>query len=83
MNRKLVIETIKRELARVHSNCKVIHSISERDNIDIFTLVKDNVYLAVPVFGMNEIINLYDNPIPVIMLDIMYRLMNFMENISK
>lgn len=83
MQREIVIETIKHDLSRVHGGIKVIHKVSEKDNIDIFTLIKDNIYLAIPVYGMDTIIELYDDPIPVIMLDIIFRVMNFMQNISK
>lgn len=82
MNRQKVIEVIKGELTRTHGGIKVIHTVL-KDDIDTFTLIKDNIYLCVPVFGMDRIIELYDEPIPVIMLDIMFRLMNFMQNISK
>lgn len=83
MNRKIVIEVIKGELSRVHSGIKVIHSRTEKDNIDLFTLINDNIYLIIPVFDMDIIINSYDDPIPPIMVDIMFRLMEFMQNISK
>lgn len=83
MNRQKVIEIIKGELSRVHSGIKVIHDVTERDNIDVFMLINENIYLAIPVVDMDEKINKYSDPIPHIMLEIMFRLMEFMEKISK
>lgn len=83
MKREIVIETIKRELSRVHNGIKVTHNRDEKDKIDLFILSNDKIYLAIPVFDMDKLINTYDNPIPVIMISIMFRIMEFMENISK
>lgn len=83
MNRQLVIETIKRELAITHSGIKVVHNRFVKDKIDLFTLIHEKIYLAIPVFDMDKIIDTYDDPIPEIMLDVLFRLMEFMRNISK
>lgn len=83
MNRKIVIETIKHDLSRVHSGIKVLHTRIEKNNVDLFTLINENIYLSIPVFDMDKIINTYDDPIPFIMIDVMFRLMEFMKNISK
>ena len=83
MNREKVIEIVKGELRRVHGGIKVVHSRDVKNNIDLFTLINENIYLSIPVFDMNEKIDKYVDPIPVIMVDLMLRLMEFMEKISK
>lgn len=82
MNRKIVIETIKRELSITHNGVKVVHNRSEKDKIDLFTLIHEKIYLTIPVFDMDKIIDTHDNPIHIIMIDILFRLMDFMKNIS-
>lgn len=83
MNRKIVIETIKRELSTTHSGVKVVHNRCEKDKIDLFTLIHEKIYLTIPVFDMDKIIETHDDPIPVIMIDVLFRLVEFMKNISK
>lgn len=83
MNREKVIEIVKGELRRVHGGVKVVHSRDVKNNIDLFTLINENIYLSIPVFDMNEKIAAFDNPIPAIMVDLILRLMEFMKKISK
>lgn len=83
MNREKVIEIVKGELRRLHAGIKVVHIRDKKHNIDLFSLINENIYLSIPIFDMDEKIDTYDDPIPVIMLDIMFRLMEFMKKITK
>lgn len=83
MNREIVIKIVKGELSRVHNGIKVDHKRDEKHNIDLFTLINENIFLSIPVFDMNEKIDKYADPIPDIMVDLILRLMEFMEKISK
>lgn len=83
MNREKVIEIVKGELSRVHCGIKVVHSRDVKHNIDLFTLINEKIYLSIPVFDMDEKIDAFDDPIPAIMVDLILRLMKFMEKISK
>ena len=71
MNRKILIENVKRELSRIHKGIKVIHA-RDKDDIDIFILISENIYLAIPIKGIDRIIEDFeDNAFHIIMIKLL------------
>ena len=82
MNRKILIENVKSELSSIHKGIKVIHARTKKEDIDIFILISENIYLAIPIKGIDRIIEDFeDNAIHIIMIDLLFRLKEFMKKI--
>lgn len=82
MNRKILIENIKSELSRIHKGIKVIHVRTKKDDIDLFILISENIYLAIPIKSIDRIIEDFgNNAFHLIMIKLLFRLKEFMKKI--
>lgn len=82
MDRKNLIESIKSELSTIHNGIKVIHVRTKKDDIDIFILISENIYLAIPIKSIDRTLeNSGDNAFHLIMIKLLFRLKEFMKKI--